>query len=311
MTDLLHSIINDDADEEYDITMEIINQMDDNVDINDVCKYYDLITYNKLTCKRSPHYAIMHMNVRCLTNKFDEIKAILGQMSTKPIVIAITETWLSVSDTNSYNISGYTSYHLVRTLREHGGVSLFISNEFVSSQINSISYVSDIIEVLTVKFSVQNHSYTLCSVYRPDDKYHNVDKFTNELLTILNHKEIVKSNTVLVGDLNINLLEHSTHQPTANFLNAMQSIRFHPHITKPTRFPDQNQQGLPSLLDHIFVNFSAKSKAGILHYPVSDHLPVFFHFELHKKNHQSHEVTIGRVQLSQNTPRSAQPSCGP
>ena len=51
-------------------------------------------------------------------------------------------------------------------------------------------------------------------------------------------------------------------------------------ISRPTRFPDNSALSDPSLLDHVFVNFIRKFKTGILHYPFSDHLPVYIHIPL-------------------------------
>ena len=89
-----------------------------------------------------------------------------------------------------------------------------------------------------------------------------------------------KSDNILIGDFNINLLEHQTHQDTGNFLATIQSLNYIPIISRPTRFPEGNQRGTESLLDHIYVNFTLPSIAGILQYDISDHLPVFMNILL-------------------------------
>ena len=68
-----------------------------------------------------------------------------------------------------------------------------------------------------------------------------------------------------MGDLNINLLEHTTHAPTNNFLASLHALNFYPHMYRPTRFPDSVNLGQPSLLDHIFTNFNNNLTAGIIH----------------------------------------------
>ena len=78
-----------------------------------------------------------------------------------------------------------------------------------------------------------------------------------------------------MGDWNVNLLEHSTHNPTQYFLNTMQSLNYFPLISRATRFPEVNQRGKPSLLDNIFSNFLPRAVSGIIKYKISDHLPVF------------------------------------
>ena len=60
----------------------------------------------------------------------------------------------------------------------------------------------------------------------------------------------------------------------------IQSLNFIPLIKRPTRFPDGNQQGHSSLLDHIYVNFYPPSLSGILQYQITDHLPIFLNILL-------------------------------
>ena len=72
-----------------------------------------------------------------------------------------------------------------------------------------------------------------------------------------------KSDNILLGDLNINLLEHQTHQETGNYLAVIQSLNYILIISRPTRFPVGNQRGNESLLDHIYVNFTLPSISGI------------------------------------------------
>ena len=169
---------------------------------------------------------------------------------------------------------------------------MYVSNKLNSMQIKPLSQVTNLMEILTIKCSIGDQSFIVCSIYRPDSKYNNVDKFTNELLNILNDKQLKNEDIIVIGDLNINLLEHQTHQPTNDFINAMQAMNFHPHISKPTRFPDNIQIGLPSLLDHIFTNFFTKSISGIIHYPISDHLPVFLALPIRQKLNNMYEMPV-------------------
>ena len=45
-----------------------------------------------------------------------------------------------------------------------------------------------------------------------------------------------------MGDFNINLLEHGSHNPTNNYLSSMQSMHYIPVISRPTRFPQGNER---------------------------------------------------------------------
>ena len=97
---------------------------------------------------------------------------------------------------------------------------------------------------------------------------------------------------IITGDFNIDLLAHSQHLETNNFLNLMQVFNYLPTITRPTRFPEGEQQGSPSLLDHIYLNFYPPSISGILHYKVTDHLPVFINIVIPKEANELNKINF-------------------
>ena len=79
-----------------------------------------------------------------------------------------------------------------------------------------------------------------------------------------------KVQTIVLGDLNFDLLETPRPSPTKHYLSLFQSLGFDQLITKPTR-PISN-----SLLDHIFVSHKDfVLQSGTLPIFLSDHLPVF------------------------------------
>ena len=98
------------------------------------------------------------------------------------------------------------------------------------------------------------------------------------------------NNTVLIGDFNINLLEHTKHLPTNNFLANIQALNFVLYIARPTRFPDSLNLSEPSLLDHIFTNFTKEFTSGIIHFPISDHLPIFLNISIPLTNEKPTKI---------------------
>ena len=80
----------------------------------------------------------------------------------------------------------------------------------------------------------------------------------------------------LHGDLNINLVDYETsNRNVKDFVYHMFSLSYLPLVTRPTRFPDGNQHGPPSLLDHIWSNRLYNLEAGIILCSSTDHLPTF------------------------------------
>ena len=273
-----------------DITMEVINQIHGHLDFDILSNYYDLTSYNKLFPVNDNKLNIVHMNSRSLPKNFDKITAFLSCLSTPPDILAFTETWLTDNNKHLYQLPGYHSYHLIRNTRTQGGVSVFISNKLNTEQLCELTIINEDIEINTIKINNIFQNTIICAIYRPHSKHILVEEFSNILSTLL-HKDILKHTKIMIiGDLNINLLEHTTHPPTNNFLINLQALNFFPHISRPTRFPDSLHLGEPSLLDHIYTNFNGNFTSGIIHFPISDHLPVFLNMSIPSGKPRLHKI---------------------
>ena len=73
------------------------------------------------------------------------------------------------------------------------------------------------------------------------------------------------------GDFNYNLLSENSN---TTFVDTFQSHHFFPLITKPTRFPE-NDNHSPSLIDHIWFNSLNIVNSGVVSYDLTDHAPTF------------------------------------
>ena len=230
------------------------------------------------------------MNSRSLPKNIDKITAFLNCLSASPDILAFTETWLTDNNKHLYQLPSYHSYHLTRNTRTQGGVSVFISNKLNIEQISELTIANGDIEINTIKINTSSTNLIICTIYRPHSKHIAVEEFDNILNTLL-HSDIIKTaKIIIIGDLNINLLEHTTHPPTNNFLINLQALNFFPHISRPTRFPDSLHLGEPSLLDHIYTNFNGNFTSGILHFPISDHLPIFLNISIPSGKPALHKI---------------------
>jgi hypothetical protein len=82
-----------------------------------------------------------------------------------------------------------------------------------------------------------------------------------------------KCENYIIGDFNINLLNHANHPETETFINSMMQYHQYPVIDKPTRFGLNTS----TLIDNIFANnFSEEYYAGLIVTDLSDHLPIFY-----------------------------------
>ena len=266
---------------ENDCELEFLNQMFQHLDFNEISKYYDINSYNhSFNSADSQILSIIHLNLRSLRANVDKMTALIHSLKHPPDIIAVSEHWLTDKNKDSFNLNGYQSFHIIRTWGIHGGVSIFVRNNIDSEIISKYSYSEKDIEICTVSIKIGNQKFNIIAIYRPQSKRRRVDNFTEIMSNILKDKLFTKTDTIMIGDFNINLLEHSTHQETGNYLATLQSLNYIPIINRPTRFPEGNQTGNESLLDHIYVNFTLPSVSGILQYEITDHLPVFLNILL-------------------------------
>ena len=76
----------------------------------------------------------------------------------------------------------------------------------------------------------------------------------------------------IMGDFNLNLMNHQSSPKTGEFLDSIYSNMFHPLISRPTRITSN----AATLIDIIFTNnIHNCTTSGLLFNDLSDHLPIF------------------------------------
>lgn len=151
--------------------------------------------------------------------------------------------------------------------------------------------INDDIELYTLKVTIDRLEYVIAILYKSHSKHIAVNDFTDILTNTLSTDVFRCNKTIILGDFNINLLEHSPHLHLI-FINAMQAMNYFPHISRPTRFPDNPQLSKPSLLDHVWTNFLPPSLPGILYDNISDHLPVFINVIKQSVFNRKYKITF-------------------
>ena len=155
---------------------------------------------------------------------------LFSNINFKFSLIGISETWLNDSSP-SVDIDGYSFVHKGKENRSGGGVGLYVSSnlnfKFRCDLDFSEPNVAESLFIEIVK--PQGKNIVTGVIYRPPN--HNVDEFltmTNELLS-----KISKENKIcyLMGDFNLNLMNHQSHSVTGEFLDALYSNMFFPLIT--------------------------------------------------------------------------------
>ena len=229
--------------DDNDLSVKVLNELFPNLDTKDISQYHDIDSFNSILKENNNCLTFLHLNMRSMVKKLDSLDALIKSLSHSPDVIALSETWLKEKNSKYYCLNGYIAFHLTRSNRKGGGVSLLVKSNINSELIDEFSFIGEDMEICTIKMRVncsnseQPKTYIVSCVYRPHKKVKNVGKFKEALNTILHNRIFTNNNTLLLGDFNIDLLNYQNHRPTEQYLTHMQSINYYELISRPTRFP--------------------------------------------------------------------------
>ena len=111
-------------------------------------------------------------------------------------------------------------------------------------------------------------------IYRPPNT--DLSQFNNEFENVIKSLTKTKTNLILAGDYNINLLNHELYSETGIFLNILFANAMVPTITRPTRYGEHCATLIDNILTNIVISSDSKRLSGIILEGISDPLPVFF-----------------------------------
>ena len=273
--DTIASQVND-----LDPDLNFFDQIDSS---SNPCNYFSIDQFNSSVKSHEKYLKIVCFNVRSFNANFDQFLAIFED-DNYPDVLILCETWFNPSF--KCDIDSYTSYHTVRPSGRGGGVSIYVKPSFEPQIISELSYCHDDIEVCTVKIKFDSSEHIIIGIYRP---HGDLVVFNNLLGDLLNDELVKRKDTIISGDMNIDLGEQTTS--SQELTNLMHSLSFRPCITKPTRFPVIDSH-TPSLLDQIWINSFHSFTAGIASIDVTDHCPIFIFIKCCEELNSEEKVEI-------------------
>ena len=157
-------------------------------------------------------------------------------------VICLQETWITgpSPDVSLYELPGYKSVALGATCSSHGGLIMYIHEQY-AFVVKNLYDPSSIWEGQFIEISGGNlnKSLTLCNIYRPPRKNNNnesIEYFIQLISPIVQKLNKENSDTIFVGDFNIDLLQIYEREKYSDFLDLFMNNGFFPKITLPTRF---------------------------------------------------------------------------
>ena len=231
---------------------------------------------------------IVHLNVRSLLKKIDQVRLIIEDSGIN--ILTISETWLQSHLNNSLvAIEGFQSFRLDRNCKRRsgstkrgGGLISYVCTKYASScePIVDSDVSNEHIEAQWLYIHNENcKDVVVCNAYRPPQG--DLKKAVTYLETGLNAFNIDKVDIFLLGDLNINY-KNKRSPDYKRFSFFVQSNGFTQHINSTTRNNDKTK----SLLDLAITNSKFVAHAGTLELFISDHQPIYI---VHKKGRDTRE----------------------
>ena len=240
------------------------------------CEYYTEENFNEMLHQKNilevnNCLSLLHLNIRSLHRNLDSLTTLLKNLELRFSFIGITETWLRDSSHHT-DISGYNFVHNPRKDRTGGGVGLYLADNFdFKCRPDLVFSCTECAESLFVEINRPKEKNIIVGVvYRPPNS--NLRDFMNSLDSLL--ASVSKENKIcyVLGDWNLDLINHHCHDTTGELLETMYSRMFFPLITRPTRITSNTA----TLIDNIFTNnLNNLSVSGLMFCDISDHLPIF------------------------------------
>ena len=237
----------------------------------DECDYVSEQTFNNSTTVEKD-LNIVHWNVRGLSSKSDEINLLMQHLKPDTIdVVSLNETWLTKSNNNLPNITGYDLISKPRLNKKGGGVGFLVNSKIPHRRRNDLELPCVKLEHSVLELKCKS-KILLCSIYRPPNS--DIPLFLDEYKQVVNNLKGEKhGNIVICLDHNLDFLKHDKHAPTRQFIESNIDLNLLPIITRPTRVTYNSA----TLIDNILISekLQSKYKCGIMINDTSDHLPCY------------------------------------
>ena len=264
------------------------------------CHYYDEQSFQDEVVKNNDAekcFSMLHFNIRSIQKNYENCIQFLHSLHYPFSIIGMSETWHTAATVDLYDLDDYKSVHKYRVNKKGGGVTLYIKNGIEFKVREDLQVFSPEVDALFVELEGLNavspaSGKTIVGIiYRPPGTV--LSHFNNEMVLLLSKIKFEKKLCFLLGDYNVNLLNHLDHKETSDFVNSLLSYSFYPLITKPTRIVNTSS----TLIDNIFCSellILNRSVNGLLYTDISDHLPIFCVIKLYEHKKQSDECLYHR-----------------
>ena len=209
---------------------------------------------------------ILSINIRSMKKHFNELLILVSE--TNPDLIAVIETFLNENEVNMFKIKNYKQFNFCRPAHlTGGGITTYIREEF-----NTIEYpikcITDSIEYICLKIDTTHLQFNFLACYR---LHKSTNRFLEQFSDIIENN-IKPNKSIIVGDININLLEKNNY--SNKYLNILINNGYEQCIFGATREHFKGEKLNVTCLDHCFIKNMKKIDSEIIKTKISDHYPI-------------------------------------
>ncbi|ESO02879.1 hypothetical protein HELRODRAFT_174321 [Helobdella robusta] len=238
-------------------------------DINQINALYNSISRNGIN--DNLFFKLMHLNIRSLVHKSEDLLDYLNNFSFKYNIIGISETWMNDDNIKLINITGYDFVGKNRSGKHGGGIGLYIDNGITYKTRDDINSISSI-ELFSIEITndCSNKNAIIVITYRPPT--YDANMYLQQIEPVLQIISLENKLVYLIGDMNINLLDADSNASKFQLQRLLTSYNLSTLITTPTRISLNKN----SVIDNIFTSEpNAVELCGTQVCDLSDHIPIF------------------------------------
>ena len=220
-------------------------------------------------------FSLCHINIRSMKANLTSFEICLQNLEFEFSVIGITETWLTDSNSDLYNINGFNFVETHRTGRSGGGVGIFLRNNILYQIRSDLTLNNEFSESIFIEIDkdlfTKNRNIIIGVIYRPPNA--DLKLFNDDINELLDTLEREHKYCYLVGIYDINLLNYSKHAETTSFIDILYAHSFLSLINRPTRVAKESATSIDNIFTNCYSNIDNTLQC-LIYTDVSDHFPI-------------------------------------
>lgn len=239
--------------------MDDLNQVNNDIEkisVSDslICPPEDI---GKYIIDNNSGLKIFHVNIRSINKNFNDLLVLLHRIKLSLDVIVLTECWLSKSPYTP-SLPGFENFR-TDYKNQNDGVVVYIKSG-IQYKIEVPTFVDASCIIIKIAPNI-----AILALYR-SPSHENINPFLNCLDNTLNSLNSFRT-SLIIGDLNINIMPQNTERNTDEYLTLVASHGMLPAHRFPTR--------LSACLDHVILRTPYYATTLVLDSLITDHAPTF------------------------------------